>query len=169
MATAKAEHILAWHFAPKGPDDRPMLGNNDGRIIEIGETLSVKGKIEICRSGLHASRRIIDALSYSTGPIICRVELWGDVTEQSDKLVARNRKCLWYIPDSEGLLHYFARLCAMSVLDKWDAPDVVLDYLATGDERLRSAADSAADSAARLAFNDLLLDLAEGSLIKGGA
>ena len=41
-----------------------------------------------------------------------------------------------------------ARLSALSVIDSWDAPQVVVDWLKTGDESLKSAAWSAADSAA---------------------
>lgn len=42
----------------------------------------------------------------------------------------------------------FARWCALSVIHLWDAPQVVEDYLTSGDERLRAAAAWAADRAA---------------------
>ena len=38
----------------------------------------------------------------------------------------------------------FACWCALQVIDKWDAPDVVREYLETGDEEIRSAAWSVA-------------------------
>ena len=139
------EKILAWHFV--GDTLR------DGQPIpEDNVTLSHKGKVFICASGLHASRRLIDALQYAPGATICRVECWGDVEEHNDKLVARNRKILWRV-DGEQLLRKFARLQALSVVDKWDAPEVVIKWLKTGDEQYRKDANSAAWSAARSAAN----------------
>ena len=41
-------------------------------------------------------------------------------------------------------LREFARWCALQVIDLWDAPDVVYEYLKTGDETLRDAARAAA-------------------------
>ena len=56
--------------------------------------------------------------------------------------------CLWALcclgPEHEGWIHKFARECASDVLHLWDAPQVVKDYLATGDESLREAARAAA-------------------------
>ncbi|PHS02823.1 MAG: hypothetical protein COA78_20495 [Blastopirellula sp.] len=44
-------------------------------------------------------------------------------------------------------------MCALDVLHLWDAPDVVVEYLNTGDESIREAAYSAAYSAACSATN----------------
>ena len=139
--------ILAWHFVENTlRDGQP--------IPEDGVTLSHEGRVTICRSGLHASRNLIDALNYAPGATICRVECWGDVTEEDDKLVSRNRKILWRV-DGEQLLREFARLQALSVVDKWNAPEVVIKWLKTGDEKYRKdarfAARSAVKSAARSA------------------
>jgi len=38
--------------------------------------------------------------------------------------------------DAADLLHEFARWCALQVIDLWDAPKVVRDYLKTGDKSL---------------------------------
>jgi hypothetical protein len=37
-------------------------------------------------------------------------------------------------------------MCALSVVDKWDAPQVVLDWLMTGDESIREEARVAANA-----------------------
>jgi hypothetical protein len=46
------------------------------------------------------------------------------------------------------MLRYFARTQAMSVAHLWDAPDVVAEFLMTGDESIRAAARAAAWDAA---------------------
>jgi hypothetical protein len=128
--------MKAWHIV--GPTLR------DGSAIpEDGVVLRWDGILEMCSSGLHASRRLIDALQYAPGDTICRVECAGQMVEDQDKLVCRERTILWRI-DGEDLLRRFARRCALDVAHLWDAPEVVIRYLQTGDESLRAAARAAA-------------------------
>jgi len=95
--------ILAWHFT--GDTLR------DGRPVpQPGEVLTHHGDIEMCASGLHASRRPLDALRYAPGENVHRVELWGDVEEAKDKLVGRHRRILWSADATEAL-RGFARWC----------------------------------------------------------
>jgi hypothetical protein len=61
---------LAWHFV--GATLR------DGRPIPAdGEWLEHVGRIEICNTGLHASRRPAHALKYAPGATLCLVECDG--------------------------------------------------------------------------------------------
>ena len=137
------EPVLAWHWLPA----MGQLGHGDPRPVVVGETLVHEGPVVLRESGLHASVRALDALRYALGPFIQRVEC-SDLGEQhDDKLVCRKRKCLW-MADATDTLRAFARWCALSVVDRWPAPPVVIEYLRTGDESLRSAAASAAWSAA---------------------
>jgi hypothetical protein len=127
----------------------------DGRPIPtVGEWLVHEGPIEMCVSGLHASEHPFDALQYAPGEYLHKVELDGVTITERDKVVARERKIIATI-DATKLLRKFARKQALSVIDKWDAPKVVIEYLKTGDEKLiekaYSAASSAADSAASAA------------------
>ncbi len=132
--------IKAWHFT--GDTLR------DGRKLPIdGKKLIHGGTLEMCRSGLHASKQILDALKYAPGSTICRVELSGKVKHDPDKMVASERVILWRI-DGEDLLRRFARRCALDVIHLWDAPKVVLEYLKTGDEELRGDAGAAARDSA---------------------
>jgi hypothetical protein len=132
--------IKAWHFTgTKLRDGRPLPAD--------GETLHHTGPLEMCRSGLHASRKIMDALQYAPGATICRVECRGEVIEDEDKLVCTERTILWRV-DGETLLRDFARRCALDVIHLWDAPEIVIRYLKTGDESIRAAAGAAACSAA---------------------
>lgn len=107
--------MKAWHFV--GDTLR------DGSPIPAdGVTLKHEGELEMCASGLHASKRIIDALGYAPGHTICRVEVGGQIVHDIDKLVATERTILWRI-DAETLLRDFARRCALDVIDLWDAPE----------------------------------------------
>lgn len=130
--------ILGWHF----------VGNTlrDGSPIpDDGEWLQYNGPLVLCRSGLHASITPWHALRYAPGGTLCRVAVRGDIIHGSDKLCGRERRIIARM-DATEMLRHFARMQAVSVLGYWteDPPDVVLDWLMTGDERLRSAAGSAA-------------------------
>ena len=48
--------------------------------------------------------------------------------------------------DCSDILPRFARWCALDVADIWDAPEVVREYLKTGDESIREDALAAAES-----------------------
>ena len=135
-----SKDVLAWHFV--GDTLR------DGRPIPAdGVTLKHKGKLELCASGLHASERLIDALQYAPGPILCRVKMGGTIKKDSDQLVARQRTILWRV-NSTDMLREFARQCALDVAHLWNMPPVVRQYLETGDERFRAAARDATRDAA---------------------
>ncbi len=141
--TAKAGKVLAWHWlASPG-----KLSNNDPRPVIVGETLTHKGDIKLCKSGLHASERALDSLEYAPGNILCRVECSGKIERDNTKLVCTQRKCLWIV-DAKSTLRAFARRCASDVLHLWAAPDIVKEYLASGDETKRDAAGAAARAAA---------------------
>jgi len=159
---AVTEPVLGWWFA-KGD----TLPHGDGRKVAIGETLTVEGPIVLCERGLHASRRLVDALKYAPGPILYRVRLSGTIVPHSslrageDKLAASERTALWRV-DATRALRLFACDVAESALLRerkagrepdnrsWEAIRVTrlwLDGKAT--EAARSAARSAAESAAR--------------------
>jgi MoxR-like ATPase len=133
---------LAWHFTSGTlRDGRP--------IPPAGEWLVHDGPIKICHTGLHASVRLIDALSFAPGHTLHRVTLRGVKGSESDKLGARERRIEWTL-NAEPVLRAFARRCALDVLPLWpDAPDAVREYLETGREDIRDAASAAAWDAAR--------------------
>ena len=97
-----------WHFLRT---DR-RLGYRDNRLAVVGETLTVSGPLVICKRGLHASARALDALSYAPGPIACRVQLSGTVLvgsdEHADKACATERTVL-AIVDASDVLREFIR------------------------------------------------------------
>ncbi len=137
-----------WHFMSK---DR-KLGYGDNRKAVKGRWLEHDGPLELSQSGLHASQNIMDALKYAPGPIICRVQLGGTILPGYDKSVAQKRKIDWWV-DGEKLLRIFkfSCMCALDVIHLCDAPDIVVKYLQTQDEKIRDAACAAC--AARAAWD----------------
>jgi hypothetical protein len=128
--------MKAWHFT--GDTLR------DGTPIPPpGFMLRYDGPLVMCESGFHASRDPFDALQYAPGDALHLVECGGEVIHRADKLVCSQRMIIASM-DAEPLLRYFARMQALSVAHLWEPPDIVLDYLMTGDEALMDAAWAAA-------------------------
>jgi hypothetical protein len=147
--------VHAWHFV----GDRLR----DGRPVpQDGVWLVHEGNIHMCNSGLHASRDPWDALHYAPGAMLCRVHCDDVAAEDNDMLVCRRRRIVARA-DATDALQYFARMQALSVVHLWDAPDVVLDYLMTGDLNIRAAASDAAWDAARAAAWDAARDAARAA------
>lgn len=139
------ENNLGWHFT---------RGNKlrDGRPVPaIGEVLRHEGPIEICRSGLHCSERLIDALRYAPGATLHQVRFGVDVLRESDKLVSRERVILRTLPQNETLLVLveFAQWCARRAA--WSAKRVAWEA-AAGREAAWRAAWEAAEAAREAAW-----------------
>lgn len=95
--------MKAWHFLK----ENRRCGYGRLGVVEVGKTLSIKGKIALCNRGFHASTRLIDALDHAPGPVLCRVEMGGTIIKGDDKVVAAERTALW-MADISDLLHRFA-------------------------------------------------------------
>ena len=138
--------MKAWHFVGETlRDGRP--------IPKDGEKLVHHGEVILRQQGLHASIHPFDALKYAPGTTLCLVECERDIYEGDDNLVCRVRAIIGRMDFSEPL-RYFARMQALSVIHLWqqDPPEVVLDWLMTGDEAIRVQAANAARTAARPAY-----------------
>lgn len=151
-ALPRTDRKLAYHFV--GDTLR------DGRPVPAGdEWLEHEGKVKLCASGLHWSADPFDALQYAPGNTLCLVEYDGETKIGDDKGVSARRRILKRI-DAEPLLREFARWSALQVIELWDAPEVVRQYLTTGDESLRDAARDAAVAAAVAASRGAARDAA---------
>ena len=134
------------------------LGYDDNRVIKKGRTHKVKGPLKLCLWGLHASKRIIDALEYAPGPYLWVVELSGDIIEGSDKVCASERTYIQGF-NAEKLLKVFARKQTLINIEKIKPHcsetdyKLILQFLETGNENIRSAAQSAARSARYAAWS----------------
>jgi len=133
--------ILAWHWTA----GRKL---RNGRPVRVGRWVRHKGLLVLCESGLHASRRALDALGYAPGTCVWRVECDPEgMIEGNDKLVCRARRALWGV-DATRLLRAFARRCVLDVAHLWSP--VALRWLRHGREQHRAVA-WAATAAARAA------------------
>jgi len=137
--------------------------------------LRVKPPLEMCKHGLHASKRLVDALTYAPGTLVCRVELGGEIIYAKDKMVAMERTILW-IADATNTLHEFACWCAENALHvanvtderSWNAIKTKRAWLAgeVTDSELaaaRAAAGVAAGAAARAAAGGAAEDAARAA------
>ena len=136
--------VTGWYFS----EESRLLQHGDARPIEIGVTHEVDAPIQLCKRGLHASVRAIDALKYAPGPIVWRVELSGEIKTGDDKCVATHRKYIGGGVDARAVMRAFACRCALDVAHLWDMPPLVRAYLETGEESIRDAARAAAVAAA---------------------
>ena len=128
----------------------------DGRDVPaIGEWLEHKGPAVLCQSGLHASRTPFQAFSFAPGFQLHKVEIAGIVAETDNKLVATKRKIIASL-DAKEIILSFARKQALSVIHLYDCPQVLREWLETGDpakQKDASAAAFAANAAASAAAN----------------
>ncbi len=102
-----ADPVTGYWFAQASADGQVHLANDDGRLVRVGESLSVAPPIILCTRGLHASRSIFDALRYAPGPVLAVVRLEGTIIEDTDKCAAETRTVLW-MEDVSKVLHLAA-------------------------------------------------------------
>lgn len=162
--------VLAWHFLP----DDGKLRYGSHTTVRVGETLSLPGgRPHMCKRGFHASERLIDALVYAPGSLVCRVRVEGDIDTQPDKLVGRSRTVLW-MADATTALHEFSVWAAEWILDRSEARGWEIDPRSRAaveakrawlrheitDAQLAAARDAVRDAAWAAARNDAAWDAA---------
>ena len=171
-----------WHFLAEGK----KLRNGDGRDVIVGEWMAARMPARyptptLCESGMHASKRVIDALQYALSPMLCRVELRGQIVDGEDKSTAMERRVLW-MADVDKTLRLFAIWCAERAIETAEKLSGLTDSdkaaLAAGREcnrinRLyldgqasaaaRDAASAAARGAASVAARDAAWGAARGA------
>jgi len=140
------DSTIAYHFVGSTLRDGTPVPEDNFKLVH-------KGPVRICNSGLHASLSAFDALKYVPGNVLCKVRCSGIVESHDDKFVCRERTILQRF-DATELMDSFSRECALSVIHLWDAPEIVIKYLKTGDPKLKDAARAAARDAARAAAVD---------------
>ena len=143
--------MRAFYFAP----ENNRLRYGDDREIVVGETHTVYATPECCRIGLHASKRVVDALFYASSANLYIVELGGEIDEGEDKVSAQTRRYIASI-DTTSILREFAKRQALINIELTKphcSAEQYADMLAflEGDESKRTAAWSAARAAVRAA------------------
>ena len=139
-------HKIYYHFTSD-------ILRDGSPIPPVGKWLAIpkEKEIHICGCGLHASEHPMDALKYASGNMLHRVVLEQFGERDDDKVVARRRKIIASV-DAIALLQRTARKFALDVIHLWKAPDVVREFLETGNPELAAAAARvAARAAARAA------------------
>jgi hypothetical protein len=148
----KEKRIACWHWLAE--DKRLRWGTKEK--VRVGRTYTATGPLVMCENGMHGSRRLLDALQYAPGGVLCKVEIWGEIQEGDDKLVGRHRKVLSMV-NAEKMLHeaacHFAEeaLTAAKITDErcWNAIKVKRAWLAgkATDKELDTAWAAAGDTA----------------------
>lgn len=131
--------IYGWWFS-----NGYQLGYDDKRPVRVGITHTVEPPLELCKWGLHLSINPLDAISNAGGSIVWRVKASGEVVEGVGKLVCSERTYVAGGTDVSGVLQKFIRLCVLDAKCLWDAPDVLIRYLRTGNKSLQEDALKAA-------------------------
>lgn len=78
--------VYGWHFLC-----HDMTSWYEQKPWRPGETRHVTGPIATYRNGYHAGTSIFDALPHAGGPILCRVQLHGEIDRRAELLAARSR------------------------------------------------------------------------------
>ena len=136
-------------------------GNIDWKI---GKWQRHKGKLEMCKSGFHASENIIDAMGYVKAEEIALVEVKGKHIGQEDKqcweYMRISKVWEWKKEDSVSLAIFAAELCIDNFEKEYpddkrprQAIEAAKAYLKNPSEENMSAAGSAALSARSAALS----------------
>jgi hypothetical protein len=105
------DKVISWLWLP----DNGCLSYPPYTKVEVGQTLTAEGPLEIYKNGIHASLRALEALQYAEGAIVCQVELSGEILESHNLLCAQHCKVLT-MADATTVLHEFGCLCAEQAL-----------------------------------------------------
>ena len=141
--------MRAFYFAPE--DNRLRYG--DEREIVVGETHTVDATPKCCEVGLHASKRVIDALMYAPSPNLYIVELGGEIDESDDKVSAQTRRYVASIDTTAILVEFSKRQALINIeLIKpyTDDYEIIVAFL-KGDESKREVASAVAEAASAAA------------------
>lgn len=104
---AKHERTRAYYFLPSS-----NLTYGNGQPAIAGKILSVEWAVNLREHGLYAFKDVLSALCRISGPVLCLVEIWGDLQEgENGILFGRHRKIL-KMRDISKELHEFSCQCA---------------------------------------------------------
>ena len=129
---------------------------------EVGKTHTFEGDPVPCQAGLHFSPTPWDAVQYACGPIMWEVEGPDDAVPHGDPIDKHAGKWRKYLRrvDLAKTCRLFAAQEALSVVDKWDAPAIVREYL---EDEARGIDREDIRAAARKRFNTMALEALNGA------
>ena len=108
-------------------------GTTENQIapVKIGVTNVVGGELSPCIWGLHSCPTPFDALADARGPLLWKMKISPEYVTRGkpvDKYCSRSRRPLAVI-DATRIMRRFSALQALTVIDLWNPPEVVLAYL----------------------------------------
>lgn len=124
-------------------ENEPKVGfgyhflSNDGLLRDyrepppIGQWLEQDGEIEICRKGLHGSRKVMQAMAYAPGFTLTYCEFYDIRCEHIDKFVAKKRKILWKI-NAKSLLQEYYRFWIGKLFEGQTISENLKNWIADG-------------------------------------
>jgi hypothetical protein len=118
------------------------LRYGDERLAKIGITHSVKGELQLCHNGLHASEKIIDALDLATGSYLWLVSLSDEKIVDKNKVCARSRTYRAEF-NADKMIRNFTRkqaLINVELIKPFCTPrqyDLTVEWLQAGRKELR--------------------------------
>ena len=116
----KAKTKFGWHFVE---GDWTLRYDLSGTVVKVGQTVTVDDNlIQPYKYGLHASAKILNALSCFPTSNLCLVELGGKVIVADDTIVGEKRTVL-AMADITPTLHRFGLWCGEQILALDDNPD----------------------------------------------
>lgn len=146
--------MKAFYFAKQDK----KLRYNDGRKIVVGETHTVDCTPEVCKIGLHAGVKLLDALRHAPGSILYLVEMEGDIDKGPGKISATKRTYLAEF-DATEVLREYARVQAsynIHLVEPYcteEQYETIIHFLKTGNNSA-DAADAAYAAADSLAVTE---------------
>lgn len=113
--TSLGEPVHAWHFATKDLLDVPS-GSKLYPHLNVFDPRQQEGPN--WQDGPYISRTVHGALAGATGPMLCRVNLWGEVFERpGDRRLAARHRRIEDIRDVSNELRTWACFCVRHVWD----------------------------------------------------
>ena len=106
-------------------------------------------KEEECDSRVQGNIDILRALEYShPHGTVCRVEM-SEGLNMGDGTIAGLRQIVWRLSEisTRSILLKFMRLCVLDIIDYWDVPPIVAQFLKTDNEKHKEQALSEAKAA----------------------
>ena len=144
---------------------RMGLKSAHGKINwEIGKWYKATGELEMCSNGFHASKKILDSMTYVNMECLAKVEVRGYHLEQSDKQCWEEMRIVkawkWEKKDSVAMSVYAASLVLKNYENAYpddkrprEAIRAARKWLKNPTEKNRLAAESAASAARSAAWS----------------
>lgn len=148
ISATRTSATIASPIAPDGVERGwlwlPLDGTlGDGRALRVGEEL-VAGPDEVIglgRQGFTICPDLGDALTRATGPLLCRVEVSGELARDTPYVTGARIRCLELIDATEALFQFSDRCAAHALAEERHVRPELVDYVLEGLQAYRAGID----------------------------